>query len=489
MTKKRLFVLIAVVVIMALSVCSLVACNKPAGDVDSNGGNLVENQKPSTGGTINDDDYDPSEGLEYKLADDGTGYILTGIGTCKDDELIIPSVYSPNEDGTGELPVVAIGDNALAEKDDSIRKKEVEVKGSNLLTIGIGAFRGCNALTEITLPDTVKTIGKAAFKGCEVLTTFSFPQDLVTVGDGAFYGCIKLAEITLPNKLENISSQMFGACTGLKSVLLSTETKTIAAEAFRGCTSLIIVTLPSEKPEGIEEKEVKNVFPTTLTEIGKGAFMECSKLAKAMTLPSGVAKVSDQTFYGCGALKEINIGASVKEIGTQAFYDCKALSKVKLPEGLIEIKDQAFEGTKALEEITFNFRLTTIGKRAFHKSGLKKVDLTPSSVEYIGKLAFAECDKLANVSFPATLKVIDEGAFMRSGVLPLDENDEPTADTGRAIEFLYKGSSSDWNTKVKKYALTDPSAEHNFWGDIDSKFVIKCSDKDVDLVFDSVIQA
>ncbi len=35
-----------------------------------------------------------SEGLEYELNSDGKGYTVTGIGTCKDTNLIIPSTYN-----------------------------------------------------------------------------------------------------------------------------------------------------------------------------------------------------------------------------------------------------------------------------------------------------------------------------------------------------------------------------------------------------------
>ncbi len=35
----------------------------------------------------------PSAGLEYELSSDGTYYTITGIGTCKDRDVIIPSEY------------------------------------------------------------------------------------------------------------------------------------------------------------------------------------------------------------------------------------------------------------------------------------------------------------------------------------------------------------------------------------------------------------
>ena len=42
-----------------------------------------------------------SEGLSFELNDSKTGYIVTGIGTCTDTEIIIPSKYNG-------LPVTSI---------------------------------------------------------------------------------------------------------------------------------------------------------------------------------------------------------------------------------------------------------------------------------------------------------------------------------------------------------------------------------------------
>ena len=47
-----------------------------------------------------------SEGLSFELNDSKTGYIVTGIGTCKDTNIIIPSVYKG-------LPVTSIEEFAF----------------------------------------------------------------------------------------------------------------------------------------------------------------------------------------------------------------------------------------------------------------------------------------------------------------------------------------------------------------------------------------
>ena len=53
------------------------------------------------------EEIEKTENLAYKLNDDGSGYTVTGIGTCTDKDVIIPETYRGK-------PVVAIGEGAFA---------------------------------------------------------------------------------------------------------------------------------------------------------------------------------------------------------------------------------------------------------------------------------------------------------------------------------------------------------------------------------------
>ena len=48
-----------------------------------------------------------SEGLEYRLSDDGESYVVSGIGECADANLVIPRTYN-------DLPVTSIRSSALS---------------------------------------------------------------------------------------------------------------------------------------------------------------------------------------------------------------------------------------------------------------------------------------------------------------------------------------------------------------------------------------
>ncbi len=58
------------------------------------------------------------------------------------------------------------------------------------------AFRSCNQLREIILPETVTTIGDYAFADCTALTALTLPASVLYIGNDAFRGCNSLSCIT-----------------------------------------------------------------------------------------------------------------------------------------------------------------------------------------------------------------------------------------------------------------------------------------------------
>ena len=109
---------------------------------------------------------EPSVGLKYALNTDGISYSVTGIGTCTDTEIAIPSTYN-------NLPVT---------------------------TIGYQAFFGCRNLKEIVIPDSVTSIDYEAFYNCISLKEVVVPDSVTSIGESAFIGCISLTEVVIPDR-------------------------------------------------------------------------------------------------------------------------------------------------------------------------------------------------------------------------------------------------------------------------------------------------
>ncbi len=131
--------------------------------------------------------------------------------------------------------------------------------------IGGCAFYECDALTEVTIPDSVKTIRGylygGAFEGCTSLKSLTIPNSVTEIQSKAFLNCSALESVKLPDKITYIASNVFGGCNSLKSVNIPDNVIEIENYAFQKCSSLKSITIPER-----------------VTEIGESAFRSCSSL-------------------------------------------------------------------------------------------------------------------------------------------------------------------------------------------------------------------
>ena len=62
--------------------------------------------------------------------------------------------------------------------------------GSNpVIKIGNAAFRNCDRLTSLTIPNSVEHIGNQAFYNCSSLSIVTIPDSVKRIGSNAFTGC------------------------------------------------------------------------------------------------------------------------------------------------------------------------------------------------------------------------------------------------------------------------------------------------------------
>lgn len=231
-----------------------------------------------------------SENLEMTLSEDGTYYIVTGIGSCTDTDLQIPDEYN------GKL-----------------------VKG-----IADSAFKDCDQIESVTLGNRVTTIGENAFEGCSGITSIDIPYYVKDIATNAFEGCSSLEEINVDEDNKNYSSTD-GALTNKKetSLLLVPEGKTGSYEVPDGIT-----TIEENAFKNSQVTEVK--VPDSVKKIEDGAFNNCTDLEKVISdldeKPSGWG---DNILKDCGDAKVIFGDEEPKDRGVLGDVDGKGTVDTK----------------------------------------------------------------------------------------------------------------------------------------------------------------
>ena len=76
----------------------------------------------------------------------------------------------------------------LTDADEDIRNvflgETIDYKGNSytITSIGDRAFRGCESLTSVTIPNSVTSIGRYAFRGCTALKSLTIPKSVGIIG-------------------------------------------------------------------------------------------------------------------------------------------------------------------------------------------------------------------------------------------------------------------------------------------------------------------
>lgn len=201
-------------------------------------------------------------------------------------------------------------------------------------------------------------------------------------------------EVIIPDMVDGKKVTSIGSSAfyycKMKAVTIPEGVTKISQEAFSCCKQLEQV-----------------IFPKSIVSIESSAFSSCIKL-RTVTIPEGITEIPRGAFSSCWRLEQVVFPESVVSIGRSAFERCTSLRAVAFPSALKTIRDRAFLYT-SLEQV--EIPAETIGKEAFSDcKNLERVNIL-KNVKIIEDYVFSGCESLISVSLPSDIKEIGSGAF------------------------------------------------------------------------------
>lgn len=161
--------------------------------------------------------------------------------------------------------------------------------GKPVIGVNEWAFRGCEGITSVTMPDTLTNIGKHAFDSCSSLKSIKFGNGVGSIEQWAFLDCSCLEQVIIPASVTRIVENAFANCCKIQDVV------------FPGAFSL--------------------------SKIFRDGYASITKAVMVGSLTS----IGDLTFAGCSSLEYLSIPNSVTSISKLALKDCPNLKEIFLP--------------------------------------------------------------------------------------------------------------------------------------------------------------
>jgi len=257
------------------------------------------------------------------------------------------------------------------------------IVGKPVTIIGDEAFGGCNQLTQIKLPESIKKIENAAFLDCFALRTMTFPDGDLVLGHEIFEACSSMTSVFFSGYSPRIESDTFDS--------ISNDFKVHFIDGAQGFdpqdpdydprwNNYTMVPYTQDFSFEVENEEItitayprsatgvldipETIVGKPVTIIGREAFRNCSSLTE-INFPSSLIGIEYLAFADCTGASKFNFPEGLMSIGTEAFKGCTSLKTFTVPESVIIIKFGAFSGCTNFESIFFEGNSPTIENNVF----------------------------------------------------------------------------------------------------------------------------
>ena len=203
----------------------------------------------------------------------------------------------------------------------------------------VSPFRGCENISSFVFGEEVESIPNYLLisenheydKYFSKIKTIIIPNSVISIGAGAFRGCDSISDLVIGKSLSKFDDNPF-LCENLQSVTINEFNKNF--DSRNNCNAII------ETETNTLIIGTKNtIIPNSVTGIGDYSFYNLRGL-ESIKIPSSVTTIGNYAFYSSG-LESIKIPSSVTNIGNYAFYS-SGLKSIKIPSSIRNIGVRAF---------------------------------------------------------------------------------------------------------------------------------------------------
>lgn len=107
---------------------------------------------------------------------------------------------------------------------------------ASVACLGGGLFKGCVSLKNVQLPP-VDSISSESFSGCEELSKLELPSTLKYIGSKAFCNTA-FEEFVIPNSVIDLGDEILAFCFNLKTLTIGSGITNLKSNPVRGCSSI-----------------------------------------------------------------------------------------------------------------------------------------------------------------------------------------------------------------------------------------------------------
>ncbi len=250
---------------------------------------------------------------------------------------------------------------------------------------------------KVTLPDGVKTISAYAFLRDDTITSFIGGSNLTSIGEGAFYECSKLSEVEVTENLVYVGAEAFTSTKWLSSQSGFVTIGDGLLISYKGTATVVNIpsSVKSISPNAFySNKKITSVnFSSSVYSVGARAFMDCSNLCE-VNFNNGLVMIDDEAFAKCLKLNDIKTVPTLSHIGKGAFMNCQGLNAVFLTGNNLTIDYGAFAYCTSLKTAMLSKEVASIGEYAFSKNPTLEYVTIPPQIISLSKNSFDDCTKL-----------------------------------------------------------------------------------------------